>query len=398
MKKFLYTALLISVIAGCGDNSSNSSSGSGSGSGTTPTPPTEETIVISNETEVGKTSNNTITLKNPQNVKANIYINMTFTDQQKLNIINTTCGTLSSNYINGTLEAGQECIVEYTFTPTNLTTDVLFINVDYIKDKTALCNNLTLDNIKTNYINNKVKVINYAKDTNGNKSPELSDIVFVSDYFLAGGYKTYTATKSIVFTSGTYTISDKYNNITITSSGNNCQISDNTLSVFSNSPCNLEFTMNTNTSYDTYVKFMSNKKNYTAFITFDTKWFYEQITTSSTILVQYINGLPEQNITQIINITKPIDYQLQGTNADKFKVVPATYNGCTVTASNINLPAGKSSCYVEVDFTDLAKQTDGSYTAQLNLPATASVYNISGDVVNDAVKYFQDNLCSQLQP
>ena len=78
MKKFLFTALLMLVIAGCADDNStndgitittpptddNSTADDNSSNDgiTITTPPTNEVVVISNEAELGKTANLSVTI------------------------------------------------------------------------------------------------------------------------------------------------------------------------------------------------------------------------------------------------------------------------------------------------------------------------------------------------
>lgn len=383
MKKFLFTALLISVIAGCADD--NSTNG-----GSTTTPPTEEVVVISNEAEIGKTANLSFTLKNPHNVKAQVNINFSLTDNTKIQIQDTTCGTLSSYDIDGTLEAGQECTINYTFAPTNLSTDMILLNVDYNKDTAALCNNLTLDNIKTNNIYNRVKVINYAKETNGSKSPDVEEIALKPDYALLGKDNTYTTTKTLSFDTGTYNVNTV--GLKVKALDSNCQVSGNTLEVLNSNACNLEFTYTTSFPFDTYAKFNSSTKNYTADITFETKWYYEIRSTTSSFYIQYINGIQSNNI-QTVNINSSMDYKFQGADASKFKVIPAPFDGCDVTGTNINLPQGKSACHFAIDFTDAAKQTDGEYTAQITTTSGMTI-NLKGLSVANTLEYFKNNLCT----
>ena len=389
MKKFLYITLLIFIMTGCADD--NSTNG-----GSTITPPTNEVIVISNEVEIGKTADLSFTLKNPHNVKANIYILFNITDQAKLQIKDTTCGTLSSNYIDGPLEAGQECTINYTFAPNDLSTEMIFLNIDYEKNSTALCNNLTLDNIKTNNINSKVKVINYAKDINGNKSPNVEEIAFKLDYALLVKNKTYTTTKKVSFDAGTYNINapdlDLY--LAVKALDSNCKVSGSTLDVLNSNACNLEFSYNTSIlPYNTYAIFNSGTKNYVANITFEAKWEYILFPTPSPFYIQYINGIPSNRI-YTVNTNSSMDYKLQGADASKFQVISAPFDGCTITATDISLPQGKSECYYTIDLTDDAKQTDGNYTAQISSTTTGVTLNINGSSIANPLEYYKNNMCS----
>ena len=391
MKKFLYITLLIFIMTGCADD--NSTNG-----GSTITPPTNEVIVISNEVEIGKTADLSFTLKNPHNVKANLYILFNITDQAKLQIKDTTCGTLSYNNIEGTLEAGQECTINYTFAPNDLSTEVIFLNIAYEKNSTALCNNLTLDNIKTNNINSKVKVINYAKDINGNKSPNVEEIAFKLDYALLVKNKTYTTTKKVSFDAGTYNINapdlDLDLDLTVKALDSNCKVSGSTLDVLNSNACNLEFSYNTSMlPYNTYAIFNSGTKNYVANITFEAKWEYILFPTPSPFNIQYINGIPSNRI-YTLNTNSSMDYKLEGADASKFQVIPAPFDGCTVTATDISLPQGKSECYYTIDLTDDAKQTDGNYTAQISSTTTGVTLNINGSSIANTLEYYKNNMCS----
>lgn len=391
MKKFLFTALFVSVIAGCADDKSTNG-------GSSTTPPTDEVITISNEAEIGKTSNLSFTLKNPHNVKASVYINFNLTDNVKLQIKNTTCGTLSSssNNIEGILDAGQECTINYTFAPTDLSTEMILLNVEYNKDITALCNNLTLDNIKTNYITNIVKVINYAKDTNGNKSPDVIEVVFNSDYIAYSLNKTYTTSNTLTLEKGIYNFVD-YNNLSIKALDSNCQVSGSNLEVLTENACYLEFTSTTNNPIPYMIKLVSTDKEYILQLSYssDTEYYgtYKNPHGEIEMFVQYTKGIME-NYIEAVEITSATDYTIAGTNADKFVVKPTPYDGCTVTASNISLPIGKSSCYITADFTDAAKQTDGNYTAQISSTTTGITLNIQGTAVANPLDYFRNNMCT----
>lgn len=388
MKKFLFTALFISIIVGCADDNSTNSGGAST--------TTDEVVTISNEAEIGKTANLSFTLKNPHNVKAQVYINFNLTDSLKLQIKDTTCGTLSYNNIEGTLEAGQECTINYTFAPTDLSTEMILLNVDYNKDITALCNNLTLDNIKTNNIYNRVKVINYAKDTNGNKSADVIEVVFNSDYIAHSLNKTYTTSNTLTLEKGIYNFVD-YNNLSIKALDSNCQVSRSNLEVLTENACYLEFTSTTNNPIPYMIKLVSTDKEYILQLSYssDTEYYgtYKNSHGEIEMLVQYTKGIME-NYIEAVEITSATDYTIAGTNADKFVVKPTPYDGCTVTASNISLPVGKSSCYITADFTDAAKQTDGNYTAQISSTTTGITLNIQGTAVANPLDYFRNNMCT----
>lgn len=117
-------------------------------------PPVNNEPIIKNvETVIGETSNQTITLKNPLPSDAEIVLNITLNDSTATfeqnqgyiskNITNvdySKCATKGTdNVIKGTLAAGQECNITYTFNPTTFENSEIKLNVDYNADFASIC-------------------------------------------------------------------------------------------------------------------------------------------------------------------------------------------------------------------------------------------------------------------
>ena len=271
MKKFLYVTIIISFIAlmaGCSENKNTGNGNNDNGTITPPTNPNE----ITHETTIGKTGKYSITLKNPNSASVMInvdYINIS-NQTNTFKITDTTCGKIDSslNAITGMLTGNQECVVNYTFTPTNLSTDVVPLQVLYNMDPVEICNNLTAENLQKLAVIENYRIINYALDNNGNKSPEVEEVIFNVDYDISGILTptTYKTTKTINLDKGTYTYTynDTLNKqITITPKDTNCTVSGNTLESITGNTCELEFDYTARTLDKIFVILESTTKNYT---------------------------------------------------------------------------------------------------------------------------------------
>ena len=389
MKKFLLLALLlfsvIAVIAGCSeDNNKNTATDNG----TTTTPPDEgETgmdipVKVTNEAEIGKTTTLSYKFKNQYNHER-YYLIEYKASSTALNITSTTCGTLdtASNTIEGMLKANQECTIEYTFAPTNLSTEILSL----------------------------VIIINYAKNSNGEKSADVEDIDFIQDYTILINHsetpKKYSTQKIINFDKGMYNIDDSEigpskGKLTINPVDTNCKIKDKTLEVLNNNSCQLFVDLETTVPSNFNIYFASSSKKYTASINYKSKYRYEvNNITKDNVNIKYINILSTfkpysyTNLENVYIITNNMDYILQGTNADKFILKPTPYDGCIVSPTHILL-GDKKSCYVYFDLTDDAKQTDGNYTAQISSTTTGVTLNINGTSIANPLEYFKNNMCT----
>lgn len=417
MKKFLLLALLffsvIAVIAGCSeDNNKNTATDNG----TTTTPPDEgETgmdipVKVTNEAEIGKTTTLSYKFKNQYNHER--YYSIEYkASSTALNITSTTCGTLdtASNTIEGMLKANQECTIEYTFAPTNLSTEILSLVIGSGINPEYLCNNLTEENIILSEAASSINIINYAKNSNGEKSADVEDIDFIQDYNISINHletpKKYSTQKIINFDKGIYNIDDSEigpskGKLTINPVDSNCTITDKTLEVLNNNSCQLFVDLETTMPSNFNIYFTSSSKKYTASINYKSKYKYDvKNITKDNVNINYINILSTLKLysyTYLKNvyiITNNMDYKLQGTNADKFILKPTPYDGCIVSPTNI-LIGDKKSCYIYFDLTDDAKQTDGDYTAQISSTTTGVTLNINGSSIANPLEYFKNNICS----
>lgn len=415
MKKFLYVTIIISFIAlmaGCSENKNTGNGNNDNGTITPPTNPNE----ITHETTIGKTGKYSITLKNPNSASVMInvdYINIS-NQINTFKITDTTCGKIDSslNAITGMLTGNQECVVNYTFTPTNLSTDVVPLQVLYNNmDTVEICNNLTAENLQKLTVIENYRIINYALDNNGNKSPEVEEVIFNVDYSISGipTPTTYKTTKTINLDKGTYTYTynDTLNKqITITPKDTNCTVSSNTLESITGNTCELEFDYTARTLDKIFVILESTTKNYTLELKNTSKISYVIVNKSSswnnlfqTAYYKDYNNIFDTPKYNVMEIDKPMDYKLEGADASKFQVISAPFDGCTVTATDISLPQGKSSCFFSIDVADEFKNINATYTdATLTSSTLTTPINLQIDVVIDYLKFFQEEVCSQNQP
>ncbi len=413
MKKFLYVTIIISFIAlmaGCSENKNTGNGNNDNGTITPPTNPNE----ITHETTIGKTGKYSITLKNPNSASVVInvdYINIS-NQTNTFKITDTTCGKIDSsrNAITGMLTGNQECVVNYTFTPTNLSTDVVPLQVLYNMDPVEICNNLTAENLQKLSVIENYRIINYALDNNGNKSPEVEEVIFNVDYAISGiPTTTYKTTKTINLDKGTYTYTynDTLNKqITITPKDTNCTVSGNTLESITGNTCELEFDYTALTLNKIFVILESTTKNYTLELKNTSKISYVIVNKSSswnnlfhTEYLKDYNNIFDSPKYNVMEIDKPMDYKLEGNDASKFQVIPAPFDGCTVTATDISLPQGKSSCFFSIDVADEFKNINATYNdATLTSSTLTTPINLQIDVLIDYLKFFQEEECSQIQP
>ena len=415
MKKFLYVTIIISFIAlmaGCSENKNTGNGNNDNGTITPPTNPNE----ITHETTIGKTGKYSITLKNPNSASVMInvdYINIS-NQINTFKITDTTCGKIDSslNAITGMLTGNQECVVNYTFTPTNLSTDVVPLQVLYNNmDTVEICNNLTAENLQKLTVIENYRIINYALDNNGNKSPEVEEVIFNVDYSISGipTPTTYKTTKTINLDKGTYTYTynDTLNKqITITPKDTNCTVSGNTLESITGNTCELEFDYTARTLDKIFVILESTIKNYTLELKNTSKISYVIVNKSSswnnlfqTAYYKDYNNIFDTPKYNVMEIDKPMDYKLEGADASKFQVISAPFDGCTVTATDISLPQGKSSCFFSIDVADEFKNINATYRdATLTSSTLTTPINLQIDVVIDYLKFFQEEVCSQNQP
>lgn len=414
MKKFLYITIIISFIALMASCSENKNTGNSNNDNGTITPPTNPNV-ITNETTIGNTGTYSITLKNPNSASVMISVDYNNISHQAntFKITDTTCGQIDSsrNTITGMLTGNQECVVNYTFTPTNLSTDVVPLRVIYNMDPVEICNNLTAETLQKLAVIENYRIINYALDNNGNKSPEVEEVIFDVDYDISGltTPTTYKTTKTINLDKGTYTYTYKDTQdkqITITPKDANCTVSGNTLESITGNPCELEFDYTTLNLEEIFVSLESIAKNYTLELKDTSKISYVTVNKSSswnnlfnTEYFKDYNNIFDTPKYNVMEIDKPMDYKLEGTDANKAKVVPTLHDGCTVTATDINLPQGKSSCFFSIEVADEFKNVNATYKdATLTSSTLTTPINLQIDVVADYLKFFQEDVCSQIQP
>ena len=407
-----------------GDGGGTTPGGDGDG-GTTPgdgggtTPPTDTDVVAVNEVLIGETGTFSYTFKNPNADESLIYIH-TASSNPVLQVKDSTCGAIVDGEIDSILEAGKECVVNYTFAPTQLSTEVLtfgaeiMLNIENPEVMGKLCANLTLENAKKFMIPSiqADKILNYAKDSSGAKSADIIKVIYKSDYAVTTGLsdeitQTHNTTQSIKFDKGTYTIDDtniKIGNLTIEALDSNCSISGKEITANGNA-CNMYFSFETSAPFSKTIFFKSNDntKIYMADIIFDYEYQYDVYNLDTAkFTIGYDKLLGDDffyGYKEIrgFKINKTIDYKLEGVDAAKFQVKPTPVDGCVVTDNKIIYTTGdKPACFFTIDFTDDVKNTSSSadYTATFVSTDGGANINITG-TVEDSMEMLQ-GMCGSM--
>lgn len=410
LKNLTFACLLILGLAACADDDKSSNN-----------PPIDnsETVTLEFTGEIGKENVNTITFTNPHAVEADLEVYINPADSTiKIDTAGSSCDNIVNNYnsynVTSKLAAGESCEVKYTYTPADLDTALLKLNVDYFKSMTAICPTTdTVPSYEQVMTRNKyveMYIYNYAVDSNGNKSPEHINITIPVEWSVTGtnaaslNAVSHTSSFDLSAKQGEYYISGIYG-ASIQSNNDNCTITGNMLNVKGSNSCSLTVTATAN--YVSPIKISpANLANpyYNINVEINEKYTYSLLEPNSmyvpTFRPEYIatnlSGTTYFSIAVLKNNEKITSYEITGTDADKFKVAGTIHNSCTVTDTEISIPEGQQNCFFTIEITDISKTAE--YTAALNTTSSTGAtqnYNIEGTVSLLTIEDYILNYCKQ---
>lgn len=410
LKNLTFACLLILGLAACADDDNSSSNNQPSYG--------DPTIIINDNhtAKINGTAEKTITFTNPYTSSAELYVSFNNYDSynSKITIDKTksTCdfrtnpdGT-TSNYISHTLQTGESCTLVYNFAPTNLNTELLELSVNYSADIKTICPTQdtvpTYEQVRNSNRYEKWYIYNYAEDSNGNKSPEYINVEIPAEYMIGGSgtnysnYPSYLQTFQLPAKQGEYGV-DIYGG-TLETNDNNCSINGYTLTVNNNNGCSLTVTNTTN--YVQSIKFSPKQEGNPHYnVTVDINYKYYYYFDNKFNIYYYASNIGENTHFDagfLSNNEKVTNYEITGTNADKFKVAGTKHNSCTVTDTEISIPAGQENCFFTIEITDISKTAE--YTAALNTTLStgaAQAYNINGTVSLLTIQDMLQNYCKE---
>ena len=411
LKNLTFACLLILGLAACADDNKSSNN-----------PPIDnsETVTLEFTGKIGEGTENTITFTNPHAVEADLEVYINPTDSTiKIDTVSSTCDNIVNNYnsynVTSKLAAGESCEVKYTYTPTNLDTALLKLNVDYFKSMATICPTPnyvpSIEQVMTRNKYVEMYIYNYAVDSNGNKSPEHINITIPAEWSVTGGNAAYvnavanTQSFDLPAKEGEYSFYNLYG-ASLKSNNENCSILNNTLTVKGNNGCSLTVTATAN--YVSPIKFSPKQEGnpyYNVNIDIDEKYTYNVLVPTNMYTPEFKPEYIASNIGEntyfdagiLKNGEKITSYEITGTNKDKFKVIPTKHNGCTVvTNKEISIPEGQDNCFYTVELTDISKTAE--YTAVLNTTSSTGAtqaYNINGTVSLLTIEDALLNYCKQ---
>lgn len=401
LKNLTFACLLILGLAACADDDKSSNN--------PPVTDNSETVTLEFTGEIGKENVNTITFTNPHAVEANLDARIyqyTTDGTVVFDTVNTTCDNFinaNGRYeVNSKLAAGASCEIKYTYKPTELNTKLLWIDADYNQAFETVCP--TPDTVPTfeqlmntnKYV--QMRVFNYAVNSNGEKSPSIINVdMGTAPYNLDSQITTdlEPQTFQITFAKDEVYQMIRSNSYHLQTDNVNCTIEGNTLTALTNEACTITVKKNTEgTLYDgsQLIIFSPNdntKPYYNILMEVDSDIRYEKISYNFT--PSYTTDYPMEDNELYVGILENgasiSKYTIDGTDKAKFKVVPTKYNGCTVLADTITIPAGQTSCYYTVELADVSQE--GDFTATLDIGTNQ--YGISGTV--DSIASRLANIC-----
>ena len=410
LKNLTFACLLILGLAACADDNKSSNN-----------PPIDnsETVTLEYTGEIGKENVKTITFTNPHAVEADLEVYINPTDSTiKIDTVSSTCDNIVNNYnsynVTSKLAAGESCEVKYTYTPTNLDTALLKLNVDYFKSMATICPTPdTVPSYEQVITRNKyveMYIYNYAVDSNGNKSPEHINITIPVEWSVTGSNAaslnavSNTQSFDLPAKKGEYSFYNLYG-ASIQSNNENCSILNNTLTVNGNNGCSLTVTATAN--YVSPIKFSPKQVGnpyYNVNVDIDEKYTYDVLVPTNMYTPEFQPEYIASNIGEntyfdagiLKNGEKITSYEITGTNKDKFKVAPTKHNGCTITDTEISIQEGQENCFFTIEITD--KTTTANYSATLNTTlstGSTNTYNIVGTVSLLTIQDMLQNYCKE---
>ena len=398
LKNLTFACLLILGLAACADDDNETPNN---------LPPTNEIITENQEftAKIGEQAKNTITFTNPFNMTT--YLHVEFNDYSngeiQIDKSATKCGFSSNGQIiQHDLQIGKSCDLVYNYTPTKLDTKLLQLEIEYLGDEKSFCP--TQDTIPTyeQMLARQKEIIKniyiYSEDNNGNKSPNIINVdMGTAPYNLDSQITTdlEPQTFQITFAKDDVYQMIRSNSYHLQTDNVNCTIEGNTLTALTNEACTITVKKNTEgTLYNgsQLIIFSPNdntKPYYNILMEVDSDIRYEKISYNFT--PSYTTDYPMEDNELYVGVLENgasiSKYTIDGTDKAKFKVVPTKYNGCTVLADTITIPAGQTSCYYTVELADVSQE--GDFTATLDIGTNQ--YGISGTV--DSIASRLANIC-----
>lgn len=411
LQNLMFACLLTLGLAACADDDKSSNAA--------PIINTDEEVTASFEAKLNESAENTITFTNPHLTDADLEARIeNYESSIVIDTVNTTCNNIeniNNNYtIKSRLAAGGSCEIKYTYTPAQFATKALELDIDYRKVYEAVCPTPDyVPSIEQAMTINKyvaMTIYNYAVDSNGTKSPDIINVEINPEWYVSGwtnGYTNpvpYSQTFNLPAKKGTY----YFYGIELTSNDNNCSISGSTLTVNNDKGCSL--TLKTSQPYVTPIQFTPKEEAnpyYNVNVNINSNYTYELLSApySNTFRPEYVatnlSGDTDIYAGLLSNNEKITSYEITGTNKDKFKVASTKHNGCTVTDTEISIPAEQENCFFTVEIADIKES--GDFTATLNTTSSTNgsqTYNIQGEVslltLNDMLlTYCQQNTQSK---
>lgn len=415
LKNLTFACLLILGLAACADDDKSSN------------PPSydDPTIIINDNhtAKINQTAEKTITFTNPfaSSAELDVYFNNYNIYNSSITIDKTksTCnfktnpdGTIISNDISHTLQAGEFCTLVYSFAPTKLDTELLKLSVDYRADIKTICpapdTVPTYEQVRNSSRYEEWYIYNYAEDSNGNKSPEYINVEIPAEWIVSG---SMIDTARFDSNSQDFNLSAKKGEYSfniyggeLQSNNADCSIKDNTLTVNNDNGCSLKIT--TSSYVSSPIKFIPTQEGnpyYNVNVDLNSKYQYSIVNPNQ----DYSGFYPDYYATQQVENTdfyvgilqnneKITSYEITGTNKDKFKVAQTKHNGCTVTYKEISIPAGQENCFFTVEIADITES--GDFTATLNTTSSTgstNTYNIKSTVSLLTIRDMLQNYCKE---
>lgn len=411
LQNLMFACLLTLGLAACANDDKSSNAA--------PIINTDEEVTAYFKAKLNESAENTITFTNPHLTDADLDVSIySYEPSIVIDTVNTTCDNIeniNNNYtITSRLAAGGSCEIKYTYTPTQFATKALELNIDYNKVYEALCPTPnyvpSLEQAMTanKYVN--MTIYNYAVDSNGTKSPDIINVEINPEWNVSGNLMNYTnpapysQTFNLPAKKGTY----YFYSIELTSNDNNCSISGSTLTVNNDNGCSI--TYSTTIANITSIRFSPKEEAnpyYNVNVNINSNYTYELLSAPhyNTFRPEYVatnlSGDTDIYAGLLSNNEKITSYEITGTNKDKFKVASTKHNGCTVTDTEISIPARQENCFFTIELTDAS--VSGKFSATLNTTSSTNgsqTYNIQGEVslltLNDMLlTYCQQNTQSK---
>lgn len=414
LKNLTFACLLILGLAACADDDKSSNN-----------PPSydDPTIIINDNhaAKINQTAEKTITFTNPfaSSAELDVYFNNYNSYNSSITIDKTksTCnfktnpGGTTSNDISHTLQAGESCTLVYSFAPTKLDTELLKLSVDYRADIKTICPTPdtvpTYEQVRNSSIYEEWYIYNYAEDSNGNKSPEYINVEIPAEWIVSG---SMIDTARFDSNSQDFNLSAKKGEYSfniyggeLQSNNADCSIKDNTLTVNNDNGCSLKIT--TSSYVSSPIKFIPTQEGnpyYNVNVEINSNYTYNLLSApySTTFYPEYyisnLSGNTYFYVGLLSNNEKITSYEITGTNSSKFKVAGTKHNSCTVTNTEISIPAGQENCFFTVEIADITES--GDFTATLNTTSSTgstNTYNIKGTVSLLTIEDYILNYCKQ---